>query len=356
MKNVVIYAGILVLTFMSKTFGQETFEHKAKAIAYQIEKITKEEKAILKEQVELVNNDLEKGLINRTQADEKKLKLAEETASKIETRVAEEETKLTVLVKEKVEGRIAAMDTGKYYGKYFGKGIKIKYGGVDYDTIKRNRKHYLEKRTTSQLVFATGVNNLVTDKAVANSDFRYWGSHFYELGWSYNTRIFKNDNLLHFKYGWSVQYNNLRPTDNRYFVENGNTTNLQTSLTILKDSRFRNVNLVVPMYLEFDTSAKKMNGDKAVYRVQQGFRFGVGGFIGANLKTKQILKYEDAFGNNVTSKTKGDFNVNDFVYGAGAYFGYKDTSLYIKYDLNPLFKNNAIDQNNISLGVRFDLN
>jgi len=38
------------------------------------------------------------------------------------------------------------------------------------------------------------------------------------------------------------------------------------------------------------------------------------------------------------------------------YIGYRETSLYLKYDLNPLFQNNAIKQNNISLGVRFDLN
>jgi hypothetical protein len=30
--------------------------------------------------------------------------------------------------------------------------------------------------------------------------------------------------------------------------------------------------------------------------------------------------------------------------------------LYLKYDLNPMFKDNAIKQNNISLGVRFDFN
>ena len=29
----------------------------------------------------------------------------------------------------------------------------------------------------------------------------------------------------------------------------------------------------------------------------------------------------------------------------------KETSLYVKYDLNPLFKDNAVKQNNISLGV-----
>ena len=55
-------------------------------------------------------------------------------------------------------------------------------------------------------------------------------------------------------------------------------------------------------------------------------------------------------------KTKGDYNANDFIYGVSTYLGYKETSLYLKYDLNPLFENNEVDQNNISLGVRFDFN
>ena len=29
--------------------------------------------------------------------------------------------------------------------------------------------------------------------------------------------------------------------------------------------------------------------------------------------------------------------------------------LYVKYDLNPIFKNAAVDQRNVSLGLRFDL-
>ncbi len=54
--------------------------------------------------------------------------------------------------------------------------------------------------------------------------------------------------------------------------------------------------------------------------------------------------------------TKGDFNTNNFIYGLSAYVGFSEISLYVKYDLNPLFTNNPIKQNNISLGVRFDFN
>ena len=37
-------------------------------------------------------------------------------------------------------------------------------------------------------------------------------------------------------------------------------------------------------------------------------------------------------------KTKADFNVNDFTYGLKLILGMNQTSLYVKYDLNPMFK------------------
>ncbi|MEO8516671.1 MAG: hypothetical protein ABI426_08005 [Flavobacterium sp.] len=351
MRNLIIYLTVFLCTIATKMVAQETFEEKARAIAFNIEKITKEEKQNLKEEVEAVNAELNKNNITNEQADEKKLQLAQDAAAKIESRVAEEEAKLTQLVQEKVEGKIAGNEGEEKPGRHR-RGLKMHtYWSKDKDTVPHS-----EKRTTSQFVFAAGVNNLVTDGMVAHSDFKYWGSHFYEIGWSHNTRILKDNNLLHFKYGWSVVYNNLRATNNRYFEEVGKETNLQTAGISLKESRFRNVNLVFPMYLEFDFSGNKTKNDQPFFKTHKSVRLGLGGFAGVNLKSKQILKFNDAVGNSVTQTTKGDYNVNDFVYGVGAYLGYKETSLYVKYDLNPLFKNNIVDQNNISLGIRFDLN
>ena len=152
-------------------------------------------------------------------------------------------------------------------------------------------------------------------------------------------------------------YNNLRPTDNRLFVKNGNQTELQTAAVDLKESRFRNVQLVFPAHLEFDFTPKKLSNDgtKTYYRTHESFRVGLGGYGGFNLKSKQITRYE-LDGDKVKDKQKGDFNTSNFVYGLSGYIGYGQTSLYVKYDMNPLFKDNAVDQNNISLGLRFDFN
>lgn len=346
MRNFTIYLALILCLFFSKAIGQETFEKRAKAIAQKIERITEEEKEFLKMEVEDVNIQLEKGMLTKEQAEQKKVQLAQSRAASIENKIALVHEELKGLVQERLDGKIKERVFDASYSLSF-PSMKVK--DLKKDTIQG------EARSTSQFVFAAGLNNLVTNNTVAYSDYRGWGSHFYEWGLTYNTRILKNDNLLHAKYGFSVMYNNLRPTENRIFVTDGNQTNLVQSPIHLKDSRFRNVYLTIPLHLEFDFSGNTPKNDKPYFKIHQGFRLGIGGFAGINLKSKQILNYE-VDGNLVRERTRGDFNGNDFVYGLSTYIGYKETSLYLKYDLNPLFQNNIRKQNNISLGIRFDFN
>ncbi|MGL2994267.1 hypothetical protein [Flavobacterium sp. TSSA_36] len=347
MRNFTIYLAALFCLLASKMIGQESFEKRAKEIATRIEKITKEEKAALKEEIEAVNLQLQAGTITKEKADEKKKVLAEARAINIEARVAKEQEQLNELVQLKVDGKIKESDSSR---------TLVIHWDDDFDfRNKKKEKKFGEKRTTSQFVFAAGLNNLMVDGKLQDKDFKFMGSHFYEWGTTYNTRILKENNLLHFKYGMSVMYNNLRPTENRTFVVNGDQTNLEVYSKDLKESRFRNVYLVVPMHLEFDFSGSTMNDDKRQFRTHKSFRFGLGGYAGINLKSKQKIEYREN-GDKIYAKNKADFNTNNFIYGLSSYIGYKETSLYVKYDLNPLFTSNAVDQNNISMGIRFDFN
>ena len=87
MKNLTLYLVALIFLFVTKVLGQETFESKAKKIANKIEKVTKEEKAALKEEVEAVNVQLSEGKITQEQADKRKKELAEARATIIEEKV-----------------------------------------------------------------------------------------------------------------------------------------------------------------------------------------------------------------------------------------------------------------------------
>lgn len=349
MKTVTFYVAGLLCLLATKLSAQEipvTFEGRAKEISKNIETITKQQKDSLKVEVEAINVKKENKELSAQQAETQKQQLAEMRAKKIETLVAVEEQKLSDLVKDKVDGKIASKRKSRFSFVY-------EKGDNDSDTTVT--KVYEYKRTTSQFVFALGVNRLVGDGKVDTDNYK-WRSDFYEWGVSWNTRLLKTNNLLHIKYGLSLQYNNLRPTDDRIFVLDGNKTGLAASGIDLDVSRLRYVNLVVPVHLEFDFTKKKLNGDKTYYPTHDSFRVGLGGYVGANVKEKQIIKYENEDGNTVKDKTKGDFNVNDFIYGVSAYVGYGEISLYAKYDLQPVFSSNEIDQNNLSLGIRFDFN
>lgn len=352
MQKIIFYAVAMLCLFATRVFAQETFEQRAKGIAQRIEEITKEEKDALKTEVEAVNKQLESGEITEQEADERKSQLAESRAKSIEYRVGVEETKLTDLVKEKVDGKVEYDDRRPFILFAKSNAKKSEYYKKWRDSIRGYG------RTTSQFVVAFGLNNALTEgdvSSVEGSDYRVWGSHFYEWGFTLNTRIAKNNNLLHAKYGLSLMYNNLRPTDNRSFVVNGDQTDLVRNPINLKDSRFRNVYLVAPVHLELDFTKKRVTEKRTYYRSHESFRLGVGGYLGVNVKSKQILRYETD-DHNVKERIKGDFNVNDFIYGLSAYVGYGQISLYAKYDLNTIFRDNVVDQNNVSVGLRFDFN
>jgi len=162
----------LLCLFASKAIAQQTFEQRAKAIALRIESITKEEKDALKEEVEAVNKLLDRGEISLEEADKRKLELAEVRAKNIETRVGMEEAKLTDLVREKVDGKLPSEGRRTAFSIYWEKDSPRR------DSIRNDRS---ESRTTSQFVFAVGLNNVVTDgdlSSVEGSDYRVWGSHF----------------------------------------------------------------------------------------------------------------------------------------------------------------------------------
>ncbi len=85
---------------------------------------------------------------------------------------------------------------------------------------------------------------------------------------------------------------------------------------------------------------------------KDGFHIGAGGFAGYRLGTHSKLKYEED-GNSRKDKNRSNFNLNDFQYGLTGVVGYNDLSLFVKYNMNPLFKENrGADVNVVSFGFR----
>ena len=336
----------------------QKINNKIDQITFKIDSITNQERKLLKVEIKDIEKRYNNDEITYEKAQNEKEIVTNKHASNIKNQITQLEDELHVLIQERVNDRLTnpnrskTVDIGMKSVVITDKdGVVIKRYGKNKYSRKKNA------RTYSNMVLAFGLNNLMTDgdiNSIQDAPYEFGGSQFFELGLNYKTRILKESSLLYFDYGLSVRYNKLRPKDNKYFVTNGDVTTLEEFEHNYKKATFKNVQLVVPMYLEFDFSKPKMVDDKKVFRRNNAFRFGIGGFAGINLKSKQKIIYK-LDGKRKKDRTVGDFNVNRFVYGLNTYIGYKDTSFYVKYDLNDLFDDNFKDQHNFSFGVKFDL-
>ncbi len=354
---------LLVLVFLCTTYVQSQekfFEEEVRKIAEKIEKITQKEKNFLKEKVKAINKKLENEEITPEEAKKLKTTAASIHALNIENGIALEERKLQQLVQDKTNGKIASNDDSDYvfnlqiFNKDIGF-IEKKNGKKRKRRKKLTRKR--NKRTTTQLVMSFGINNVLTNDdlgSLEDSNYKFWKSRSYEIGFTWKTRLSKKASMTYFKYGFSFLWNNLRTKNNQLHVLNGNKTDLVTFNQQLTESRLRHVQMIFPMHLELDFSKNKKYKDDFVRdRTHKSFRIGVGGFFGLKLGTRQYLEYTNSNNVSIEEVQKNSFNTRIFNYGLSTYLAYKSYGLFVKYDLNSLFKNTNL--RNISLGLRLDL-
>ena len=317
-------------------------------------KIEELEKRILKIKVSKINKRLELNEITKDEAQNLKEEAAKKAALNIGNKIDIVNQKISLLERN-------GYDSYQYTRGYLGDDedkMSISFGsnGILVDLAKKKREPpKYDIRTTNKLLFAIGFNNAIGDnQSLDDSPYELGGSGFVEIGWVWQTRLLKNSNFVRFNYGFSFQWNKLNIKDDRYFVQDGNVTNLQEFPVDLKKSQFRVTNLVVPIHFEFGPSAQRDYKDRLRYTTDNHFKIGIGGYGGVRLGAQHKLKYEDD-GDRVKEKIRKNYNTSNFVYGLSTYVGIGDVSLYAKYDLSPLFKDQAFDQHNLSLGLRIDL-
>ncbi|WP_100614332.1 hypothetical protein [Confluentibacter citreus] len=316
--------------------------------------IQEEEKQRLKIEVEAINMRLDNKDITMQEAEKLKMDAAKKAALNIENRIAIVDNKIALLERnqeiyddvseDKLTFRIGGSEGGENSFFYLGKEENDK---------PRIRKY--DRRTASDFVLAFGFNNAIVEgESLNDSPYKFGGSRFFEMGWAWKTRVFDHGNFIRLKYGVSLQINGLKPTDNQYFVQQGNQTVLENFPYELRKAKLSVSNLVFPVHLEFGPSKRIEKDNYMRYSTDNKFKIGLGGYGGFNIGTRQKLKYE-IDGERTKEKQKRGFNTTNLVYGLSGYIAFDDTALYVKYDLSPIFNDQAIKQNNISIGVRFDM-
>lgn len=348
MKRIVLIAlvatmGLFVQNLQAQKIKIETFEEKIETLKARKAEVVTLEKEELKREVKAIMNRLDKGEITEAEAENLKKTAAEKRALNIENRIAVLDNQIALLERNG-EGSGVVSDDNDI--------LKVI---IDRRKNRENTtNHY--RRTRSDFVFAFGLNNALADgRSLEDSPYRIGGSRFAELGWAWTTRVFEKSGWLRLKYGFSFQFNGLKPENDQFFVREGDVVTLQDFGRNLDKSKLRLDNLVFPVHFEFGPAKKKGEGDNIGFTTHDKFKIGLGGYAGFNIGTLQKLKFDNDQGNREKQKRRGGLNTSDFVYGLSGYLGYDNIGLYVKYDLNPIFKDNPVDERNISLGLRFDL-
>lgn len=310
------------------------------------------EKNQLKGRVSYINRQLEKGDITVEEAEVQKKEMATYIAKNIDYKTTIIDTQIALVERNGIQNQPTQVSIG--FGNEDADGKRVFGVAIDNGEGRKISNH--DRRTRSDFVFAFGLNNALADgRSLEDSPYKIAGSRFAEFGVAWTTRVFEDAGWLRFKYGFSFQFNGLKPTDNRVFVKDGDQIVLQEFDRDLDKSKLRLGNLVVPVHFEFGPAKKRIEGEDVRFSTHNKFKIGVGGYAGLNLGTMQKLKFDNAEGNDVKLKQRGGFETNTFIYGLSGYLGYDNVGLYVKYDLNPIFKNNLVEERNISLGLRFDL-
>ena len=346
---------VLIILSLSVQFiyAQDTINnnHRIEELKTQREDIENQEKEFLKVEIEAINLRLENGDVSNVEAEKLKKEAAKKRALNIENRIAIINNKISLLERNEDGYKTNDEDLSKI-GFSIG-GDEGSFAGIKITSKNKPKKYDL--RTTSDFVLAFGLNNVIVEgDNLNNSPYKFGGSRFFEIGWAWKTRVFKNSNLLRLKYGYSFQINGLKPTDNKYFVQQRDQTMLVEFPENLKKSKLSITNLVFPLHFEFGPSKRTDKDTYFRYSTDNQFKIGLGGYAGFNIGSRQKLKYE-LDGERIKDKQKRGFNTTNLVYGLSGYIAFDEIALYVKYDLSPIFKDQVIDQNNISVGVRFDM-
>lgn len=358
MQTITKYLALIVLTLNVQLIkAQDTIQNtknqtKIESLKSIKERIKAEERDFLKAEVEAINMRLEKGDITATEAEDLKMEAAKKRALNIENRLAIVDNKIALLQRNEDDYNNNDNPDNSAIGISIG-GEDGSFGGFRINAKNKPKKY--DRKTTSDMVLAFGFNNAIIEgQSLNDSPYKFGGSRFFEIGWAWKTRVFENTNFMRLKYGVSLQINGLKPTDNRYFVQDNNTTYLDEYPIDLKKSKLSISNLVFPVHFEFGPSKKIDRDTYFRYSTNNQFKIGLGGYAGFNIGTRQKLKYMQD-GERVKDKQKRGFNATNLVYGLSGYIAFDDTALYVKYDLSPIFNNQAVDQHNISIGLRFDM-
>jgi hypothetical protein len=212
------------------------------------------------------------------------------------------------------------------------------------DSTRAVNKKENYKSTKFNFDVDLGLNNFLKTQDNELPDLKPIGSRYVSLNMHLNSQIGGRKSPLYLVSGLEFAFNNYMFDDNITVANVNNVTGFITANDRnLEKSKLTHSSVNIPFMpmLKFN----RENG-------KDGFKIGAGGFAGYRLGSHSKVKFDEG-GRSEKDKTRDNYNLSDFQYGLEGVVGYGGLDLFIKYNMNDLFKENRGPQANvISFGFR----
>ncbi len=252
-----------------------------------------------------------------------------------------------------IDAQIAFESTEANYTRLDGDNVKLFSSSAFEINFESGSKSSQKRiRTTSGLTLAFGYNFIEGDNLGIN-DFSYSNNNYFAIGVHWLTALNKSQ-TIRFRHGIEYQTQGTELNGNRSFtIDDPSNTQIQRLAFNADKAKFRQDQLVFPLHIEIGGTNKKEYDDGRVrYDDYDKLKIGIGGYAGFNMSSRLKYKFESQ-GNDVKQTTINAFDNNVFLYGADAYVGYGDVTLFGRMALNDIFDSGSVDGQYAAFGLRF---
>ncbi|SNC62880.1 Outer membrane protein beta-barrel domain-containing protein [Hymenobacter gelipurpurascens] len=206
------------------------------------------------------------------------------------------------------------------------------------DSVKQAQRKAKQEERANRAVHTSfdvdlGLNTLVNKSVGVGEnapDLRPVGSRYLSLNYHYNIRVGSKESPFHIITGPELAFNNFMLDKNYRFVDDNDVTTIVADARNLEKSKLTMTTLNIPLMASLQFKGKNDH---------DGFHIGAGGFAGYRLGSHTKLKYEEE-GRTRKDKDRGSYNLSDFQYGLQGNIGIRGLDLFMKYNLNDVFKDN----------------
>ena len=208
------------------------------------------------------------------------------------------------------------------------------------DSVRINRAR--GKGSSTEFRLDVGLNALVNKQlrlGDGDVDLRAIGSRYVNLGFDFVQRVGGQDSPVLLSIGPEFAFNNYMLQGNHKWVNVNDVTSvvLESSDRQYQKTKLATTTLNLPLTLNL--KLRDRHGKPTLL-------LGGGGFVGYLLGQHTKLKYFEN-GDTYKDKDHGSYNLNEFQYGVQGTLGIGDFTLFAKYNMNQLFKDNRGPQTQV---------